>query len=53
VHVVFDIKGDIDPGKAERACQLSIDKYCSVAETLRRAGAAITWELKVAPAVPA
>jgi putative redox protein len=53
VHVVFDIKGDIDPGKAERACQLSIDKYCSVAETLRRAGAAITWELKVAPAVTA
>lgn len=45
VHIVFDIKGDVDSGKAERACQLSIDKYCSVAETLRRAGATITWEL--------
>ena len=53
VHVVFDIKGDIDAGKAERACQLSIDKYCSVAETLRKAGAAISWELKVTPAVEA
>lgn len=53
VHVVFSIKGDVEPGKAERACQLSIDKYCSVAETLRRAGAAITWEVKVSPAVQA
>ncbi|OLY92331.1 putative redox protein [Cnuella takakiae] len=51
VHVVFDIKGNIDPAKAERACQLSIEKYCSVAETLRRAGAAVTWEVKVAPVV--
>ena len=53
VHVVFDIKGDVEQGKAERACQLSIDKYCSVAETLRRAGATITWEVKVAPLVQA
>lgn len=53
VHVVFDITGDVDGGKAERACQLSIDKYCSVAETLRRAGATVSWEVKVAPAVNA
>lgn len=53
VHVVFEIKGEVDKGKAERACQLSIDKYCSVAETLRRAGATITWEVNVAPLVQA
>lgn len=51
VHVVFDISGDVDSGKAERACQLSIDKYCSVAETLRRAGATVSWEVKVMPSV--
>lgn len=53
VHVVFEIKGDVDAGKAERACQLSIDKYCSVAETLRRAGATITWEVNVAASAAA
>jgi putative redox protein len=47
VHVVFDLQGDIDMAKAERACELSMEKYCSVAETLRRAGATITWEVKV------
>ena len=47
IHVVFELTGNIDEDKAKRACTLSIDKYCSVAETLRRAGATITWEVKV------
>lgn len=47
VHLLFQIKGDVDPSKAARAVQLSMDKYCSVAETLRRAGATITWEVMV------
>jgi putative redox protein len=47
VHLLFQVKGDVDPAKAARAVQLSIEKYCSVAETLRRAGAAITWEVMV------
>jgi len=45
IHVQFDVKGLIDPEKANRAVQLSIEKYCSVAETLRRAGAQINWTL--------
>ncbi|MBS1614489.1 MAG: OsmC family protein [Bacteroidetes bacterium] len=44
VHVEFFIPG-IEKSKAEFAAKLSIDKYCSVAETLRRAGCVITWEL--------
>jgi putative redox protein len=44
---LFQIAGDVEPGKAARAVQLSIDKYCSVAETLRRAGAVITYEVMV------
>ncbi|MFC6997379.1 OsmC family protein [Rufibacter roseus] len=47
VHVVFELQGNIDPAKAERACELSMEKYCSVAETLRRAGAEITWEVRI------
>jgi putative redox protein len=47
IHMVFDLTGTIDKDKASRACALSVDKYCTVAETLRRAGAKITWEVKV------
>ncbi len=47
VHIIFDLTGDIDPDKAYRACALSIDKYCSVAQTLKRSGTKITWEVNV------
>lgn len=47
IHIVFELAGQVDEDKAARACSLSIDKYCSVAETLRRAGATITWEVKL------
>ena len=47
LHIVFDLKGDIDPDKAKKACELSMDKYCSVAATLREANATITWGVTV------
>ena len=47
VHIVFDLKGEIEPDKAKKACELSMDKYCSVAATLRTGGTTITWEVKV------
>lgn len=47
IHIVFSLTGTIDMDKAKRACQLSMEKYCSVAETLRRAGATLTWEVKL------
>ena len=50
VHVTFNLSGNLDAEKAKKACQLSIDKYCSVAETLRRAGCTITWDLNVSNA---
>ena len=46
-HISFELTGVIDPDKARKACELSVQKYCSVAETLRQAGGAITWSLKV------
>ncbi|MFL5789018.1 MAG: OsmC family protein [Flavisolibacter sp.] len=47
IHMHFILKGKIDPDKAQKACTLSVEKYCSVAETLRRAGAAIEWNVTV------
>ena len=47
IRIVFEITGNVDQEKANRACALSIDKYCSVAETLRRAGTNIQWEVKI------
>jgi putative redox protein len=47
IHLLFQLKGNVDPAKAARAVQLSMEKYCSVAETLRRAGAVITWEVMI------
>jgi putative redox protein len=46
-HIVFELKGNIDPEKARKACELSMDKYCSVAATMRGSGTTITWEVKV------
>lgn len=47
VNLIFELKGNIDLEKAKRACQLSLEKYCSVAETLRRAGCEFKWEVRV------
>jgi putative redox protein len=47
VALTFLLEGAVDPGKAYRAAELSINKYCSVAETLRRAGASIQFTVIV------
>ena len=47
INVVFEFTGEVDEDKARKACALSIEKYCSVAETLRRAGADIHWTINV------
>ncbi len=47
VSIIFELNGNIDPSKARRACELSMEKYCSVAETLRRAGGKLTWDVRV------
>lgn len=47
VAVTFRLAGPVDPDKAEKAAALSMEKYCSVAETLRRGGTVITWKTLV------
>jgi len=49
IHIVFQLKGPIDPDKAQKACALSMEKYCSVAATLKEARCRITWEVTVTP----
>jgi putative redox protein len=46
IHVVFTLEGDIDRHKAERAIQLSVEKYCSVSATFRPE-TKITYDLKL------
>ncbi len=46
ITVLFTIQG-VDKDKAEKAAFLSMEKYCSVAETLRRAGTEITYKINV------
>ena len=46
-HLVFTIFGKVDMNKAEKAVEMSVQKYCSAAETLRLAGATITWEVRI------
>ncbi|MCE3279837.1 MAG: osmotically inducible protein OsmC [Bacteroidetes bacterium] len=47
VQIHFKLKGKIEKEKAERAVQLSMDKYCSVSKTLEIAGAKITYKVSV------
>ncbi|MBU3714225.1 MAG: OsmC family protein [Ferruginibacter sp.] len=47
ITIVFELTGEIEKDKAERACELSMQKYCSVAETLRKSGTSLTWKVKV------
>jgi putative redox protein len=48
IKIIFELTGKIDPEKARRACELSMEKYCSVAATLRGAGCTLEWESRVA-----
>ena len=50
INVEFHLYGDIDPDKASRAVDLSVNKYCSVAATLMGAGAVIKTQTFIHPA---
>lgn len=47
VHAHYHFFGDLDPGKVEKAINLSLEKYCSVSQTLEKAGAKITHSFKI------
>jgi putative redox protein len=45
IFVEFHIYGNVDEDKAKRAAELSMNKYCSVSETLRRSGTDLQWSV--------
>lgn len=47
VHIKFIFTGNIEEERARKACALSMDKYCSVAATLRAGGCIIEWETAI------
>ncbi|HXC03752.1 MAG TPA: OsmC family protein [Bacteroidia bacterium] len=49
VNLVFYFEGKVDPEKAQRAVDLSMKKYCSVAATLEKAGTRMNYSVKVIP----
>ena len=49
INIEFHLYGDIDLDKAQKAADLSIGKYCSVAATLVKAGAEIKYKVFVHP----
>jgi putative redox protein len=50
INIEFHIYGDVDLDKAQKAVDLSVTKYCSVAATLEKAGAEIKYSVSVHPA---
>lgn len=47
VHAHYRFFGNLDSEKVEKAINLSIEKYCSVSQTLEKAGARITYSFEV------
>jgi putative redox protein len=47
IDLVFELEGNVDREKAEKAVALSMEKYCSVSETLKRAGARLNWKVVI------
>ncbi len=46
IHVIFSIAGEVSEKHAEKAIELSMEKYCSVAKMLGQM-AKISWEFKL------
>ena len=43
IHMIYKLAGNVEPEKAKRAVELSMEKYCSVAKTLEKT-AVITYD---------
>ena len=47
IHLIFNLRGDIDPAKADKAAELAVKKYCSVHDMLAAAGVEITYAVLI------
>jgi len=48
LEILFRLRGKIDESAAQRAIQLSEEKYCSVSATLKKS-AELTWRYEILP----
>lgn len=46
INIHYVLYGELDPKKAERAIQLSVEKYCSVGKIIEKT-AEITWSYEI------
>ncbi len=46
MKLVYEVRGNVDPRKLERAVALAVEKYCSARATL--GGVEVTWEARLA-----
>ena len=49
IHMHYKLYGEIDLKKAEKAIQMSVEKYCSVGKIVEKT-APITWGFEILPA---
>jgi len=47
IHITFNLKGNIDLEKANKAAELAVKKYCSVHDMLAAGGVNITYEINI------
>lgn len=47
IHLVFNLSGEIEQTKAERAAELAVKKYCSVHDMLAAGGVEINYSLNL------
>lgn len=47
IHMTFNLRGTIDPVKADRAAELAIKKYCSVHDMLVAGGVEISYSIDI------
>ena len=48
IRMTFNLKGTIDPAKAEKAAELAVKKYCSVHDMLAAGGVKISYTINIA-----
>jgi putative redox protein len=46
IDLTYTVEGDVEPKALEQACELSVEKYCSVLDTIR-ASPDVSWQATV------
>lgn len=46
IDLTYTLEGDVDPKDLEQACQLSVEKYCSVLDTIR-SSPDVDWQARI------